>query len=163
MLYILAMPEPLPLCTGQEACSSGRSSHTGRSNCDEASNHSLTHRLSLIARHWASVGWRETPELSHSPNRNRHRNGITAAVQSSPDCRAFSPNWTTLASLSPSRRTIGVPRESQFNFVDRMLPSASRQTSPAWIGYGKADEHVASLLEVLAFDETCRGIQDITL
>ena len=65
----------------QESCSSGKVSQSGRSNASTVC-HSTLHALSLIFLHWPEVGWMETPELSHKPNRCTHRNGIAAALHS---------------------------------------------------------------------------------
>ena len=135
--HIPLMPEPLPFCTGQESCSVGSVSQSGRSkSSDNASFHSGEHSSSLTSRHCCTVGWKKTPEVSQRPNRCRHMNGMTASLHCSLDRWLSKPNSRIWADVLLSRRTKGAPVGSQFIFVERMFSRASRQMLFAWAGYG---------------------------
>ena len=147
-------PVPFSLRTGQEAGKVGRFSQTGRlETAEEASAHSLTHSWSLIATHSSKVGCKETPEVSHNPKSDTHRNGTTASWHSGlgftiPDPDRKYDN-SKFAVESSSRNTKGAPRESQFALEERMPASASRQISLACDGYGNAFEHSDSVLKLV--------------
>ena len=135
---LLPDPEPLPLWSGQDACSEGKLSQSGRSTPNvRAVAHSILHALSLTSSHCPEVGWRETPELSHNPNRCRHRNGVTASLHSS---LGLKLGMRPLAIDSSTRSTRGILSESQF--MEKSMLSSSVWQIPPGVGYGKAEEHL---------------------
>ena len=79
-VFFKLLPDPL-VELGQEFCFAGKLSQLGRLKNSAASVHSSAQTLSLMCSHWVEVGWMDTPELSHNPNKNTHRNGTTASLQ----------------------------------------------------------------------------------
>ena len=127
------IPEPLLLWDWQDACSEGKLSQSGRSTPnDRAVAHSVLHTLSLTSSHCPEVGWRETPELSHNPNRSRHRNGVTASLHSSLGLRNSKLGMRSLAVDSSSRNTRGPPSESQL--MENSILSSSVWQIPPGVG-----------------------------
>ncbi len=104
----------LVFLAAQVASSSGKDSQSGRSNPNNiAVCHSSVQRLSLMFLHWPEVGWMETPEVSHNPNRCMHSNGIAAALHSG-EGLCLRAGMSSLAFVSSSRSTKGDSPSSQF-------------------------------------------------